>query len=80
MSEKEKLEMISEAVIFAAPGQITPEALINRTIEYFGAEGYNEDSVTDLAGGTIGALFMLARMVKDLQFQVQELEAKVASK
>jgi hypothetical protein len=77
MSEREALQTIVDAVFKAAPGQITVEANLKRIIEYFGDEKYDPNSIDALAGGTVAPIIILHRLVKDLQFQVQELETRL---
>lgn len=79
MSERDALQTITDSIFHAAPGQLTVENSIQRIINYFGAEDYDFNSVEQLAGGTIGPIIILHRLVKDLQFQVQELENRLAN-
>lgn len=68
------------AMVFDAPsGVVTVDATVTRMISYFDHPAFNDKDLASLAGGTLGPILALLRLVSELEGRVALLEARVSN-
>lgn len=73
------LQSVADQVFNAPEGLITVNSVVNRIVSYFDDPDFNENDLASLAGGTIGPLLALLRLVAELEGRVTLLESRIAN-